>query len=47
MKNMIQYINDKIITEWRIGMKVIEKYSEEINKAKEEGRNIIACMCNI
>ena len=27
-------------------MKVIEKYSEEINKAKEEGRNIIACMCN-
>ena len=46
MKNMIQYINDKIITEWRIGMKVIEKYSEEINKAKEEGRNIIACMCN-
>ena len=46
MKNMIQYINDKIITEWRIGMKVIEIYSEEINKAKEEGRNIIACMCN-
>ena len=46
MKNMIQYINDKIITEWRIGMKVIEKYLEEINKAKEEGRNIIACMCN-
>ena len=46
MKNMIQYINDKIITEWRIRMKVIEKYSEEINKAKEEGRNIIACMCN-
>ena len=43
---MIQYINDKIITEWRIRMKVIEKYSEEINKAKEEGRNIIACMCN-
>ena len=27
-------------------MKVIEKYSEEINKAKEEGRNIIASMCN-
>lgn len=27
-------------------MKVIEKYENEINKAKEEGRTIIACMCN-
>ena len=27
-------------------MKVIDKYINEINKAKEEGRNIIACMCN-
>ena len=27
-------------------MKVIEKYDEEIKKAKEEGRTIIACMCN-
>ncbi len=27
-------------------MKVIEKYENEINKAKEEGRTIIACTCN-
>ena len=27
-------------------MKVIEKYDEEIKKAKEEGRTIIACMYN-
>ena len=27
-------------------MNVLEKYSEEIKKANEEGRNIIACMCN-
>ena len=27
-------------------MKVLEKYENEINKAKEEGRTIIACLCN-
>ena len=27
-------------------MQVIEKYKQEIEKAKKEGRNIIACMCN-
>ena len=27
-------------------MKVIEKYNEEIKKAKENGRNIIACLIN-
>ena len=27
-------------------MKVIEKYLEEIQKDKEQGRNIIACLCN-
>lgn len=27
-------------------MKVLEKFKTEINKAREEGRNIIACMCN-
>lgn len=27
-------------------MKVLEKYQNEINKAKEEGRTIIACLCN-
>lgn len=27
-------------------MQVIEKYKDEIEQAKKEGRNIIACMCN-
>ena len=27
-------------------MQVIEKYKDDIEKAKSEGRNIIACMCN-
>lgn len=27
-------------------MQVIEKYKEDIKKAKAEGKNIIACMCN-
>ncbi len=27
-------------------MKVLEKFEKEINQARSEGRNIIACMCN-
>lgn len=27
-------------------MKVLEKYENEINKAREQGRTIIACLCN-
>ena len=47
---MIKYIGKITKQKYKKGlvhiMKVIEKYLEEIQKDKEQGRNIIACLCN-